>query len=344
MITLKSFFRSWYGNLGIILLLACISSFLVTFYTTEEALFSSITMEKHGLVFLFSWVLMLLAIVAVAFVIYKLDSHTFLGQNEIFRYPLQFLILVLLLGAIALRVVYKIYLALFGVDLQQKDYFERDFVVVMFCLIMVQFYYAFRKERKISNYREKRVKVMQKWHLQKEEQIRAAEKNSNELRLYYENELNELRSRKQRLRANHDRLSIHENRLKACLKEATEQVEVMIGAVNERVRIPQIAYFYLKEGSAKSKLVDVRLLDGREGTVDIDSLAKIEKQWPNLFFRAGRGLLIQHLAIKDQHRVGSDYIVELFGAHQEQLKVPAEAYNRLLKMREEWALVNARSE
>jgi Bacterial cell division membrane protein len=342
MITLKSFFRSWYGTLWIILLLAAISSCMVTFYTTEESLFSSITMKKHGLIFLFSLVLMLLAIVPVAFVIYKLDSYKFLGQNEIIRYLIQFALLVLVLGAVALRIVYKVYLVVFGQDLQKGDYFERDFVVVMFCFIMVQFYYAFRKERKINNYKKKRVKVMQKWLLQKDEQIRAEEKKSNELRRHYEHELNELRNRKQRLRANHDRLSSDENRLKACLKEATEQVEVMIGAINEWVRIPQIAYFHLKEGSAKSKLVDVRLLDGREGTVDIDSLAKIEKLWPNLFFRAGRGLLIQQLAIKDQYKEGNDYIVQLLGIDQEQLKVPAEAYDRLLKIREEWALVNER--
>lgn len=342
MITLKSFFRSWYGTLWIILLLAAISSCMVTFYTTEESLFSSITMKKHGLIFLFSLVLMLLAIVPVAFVIYKLDSYKFLGQNEIIRYLIQFALLVLVLGAVALRIVYKVYLVVFGQDLQKGDYFERDFVVVMFCFIMVQFYYAFRKERKINNYKKKRVKVMQKWLLKKDEQIRSEEKKSNELRIQYEQELNELRNRKQRLRANHDRLSSDENRLKACLKEVTQQIEVMIGATNEWVRITQIAYFHLKEGSAKSKLVDVRLLDGREGTVDMDSLAKIERQWPNLFFRAGRGLLIQQLAIKDQYKEGNDYIVQLLGIDQEQLKVPAEAYDRLLKIREEWIIENPR--
>lgn len=342
MIALKSFFRSWYGNMWIILLFAGISSCFITFYTTEESTFSSITMENHGLIFLFSWVLMLLAIVPVAFVVYRLDSNKYLEPYELIRYLIQFALLVLVLGAVALRIVYKVYLVVFGQDLQKGDYFERDFVVVMFCFIMVQFYYAFRKERKINNYSKKRVKVIQKWLLQKDEQIRAEEEKSSELRMHYEHELNELRNRKQRLRANHDRLSSDENRLKACLKEATQQIEVMIGAVNECVRIPQIAYFHLKEGSAKSKLVDVRLLDGREGTVDIDSLAKIEKLWPNLFFRAGRGLLIQQLAIKDQYRVGSDYIVELFGIDQEQLKVPAEAYDRLLKIREEWIIVDPR--
>lgn len=283
-----------------------------------------------------------MAIVPVAFVIYRLDSYKFLGQNEIIRYLIQFALLVLVLGAVALRIVYKVYLVVFGQDLQKGDYFERDFVVVMFCFIMVQFYYAFRKERRNNNYIKKRVKVMQKWLLQKDEQIRAEEKKSNELRRHYEQELNELRNRKQRLRANHDRLSSDENRLKACLKEVSQQIEVMIGAVNEWVRIPQIAYFHLKEGSAKSKLVDVRLLDGREGTVDIDSLAKIEKLWPNLFFRAGRGLLIQQLAIKDQYKEGNDYIVQLLGIDQEQLKVPAEAYDRLLKIREEWIMEDPR--
>jgi len=336
MAILKSFFRSWYGNSWIILLLAGISSCFITFYTTYESFFSSITMEKHGVIFLFSWILMLLAITPVAYVVYKLDTSTYLGQNDKIRYPMQFLVLVLLLGAIALRVVYKIYLGLFGVDLQKRDYFERDFVVVMFCLIMVQFYYAFRRERIRSNYRKKRSKVMQKWLLQKDKQIKSQEIKNNELRMHYEHELAELKSRKQRLRANHDRLSSHETRLKACLKEATQQLEVMIGAANEWVRIPQVAYFHLKEGSAKSKLVDVRLLDGREGTVDMDSLTKIEKLWPNLFFRAGRGMLIQHMAIKDQYKDENDYIVELFGESNERLKVSVEAYDRLLEIKREW--------
>lgn len=296
-------------------------------------------MKKHGMIFLFSWVLMLLAITPVAYVVYKLDTSTYLGQNDKLRYPIQFVVLVLLLGAIALRVVYKIYLALFGVDLQKLDYFERDFVVVMFCLIMVQVYYVFRRERKMYNYRKKRGRVMKKWLLQKDEQIKAQEIKSNELLMHYEHELAELKSRKQRLRANHDRLSSHETRLKACLKEATQQFEVMIGAVSESVRIPQVAYFHLKEGSAKSKLVDVRLLDGREGTVDMDSLAKIEKLWPNLFFRAGRGMLIQHMAIKDQYRDENDYIVELFGESNERLKLSGEAYDRLLEIKREWMLI-----
>lgn len=336
MIALKPFFRSWYGNMRIIVLLAGISSCFITFYTTYESFFSSITRERHIIIFLFSWLLMLLAITPVAYVVYKLDASTYLGQNDKIRYPMQFLVLVLLLGAIALRVVYKIYLALFGVDLQKRDYFERDFVVVMFCLIMVQFYYAFRRERIRNNFRKKRSKVMQKWLLQKDEQIKTQEREHNELLMHYEHELSELKSRKQRLRANHDRLSSHEIRLQTCLKEATQQFEVMFGALNETVRIPQVAYFHLKEGSAKSKLVDVRLLDGREGTVDIDSLAKIEKLWPNLFFRAGRGMLIQHMAIKDQYRDEGDYIVELFGESNERLKVSSEAYERLLEIKREW--------
>lgn len=336
MIALKPFFRSWYGNMRIIVLLAGISSCFITFYTTYESFFSSITRERHIVIFLFSWLLMLLAITPVAYVVYKLDASTYLGQNDKIRYPMQFVVLVLLLGAIALRVVYKIYLGLFGVDLQKRDYFERDFVVVMFCLIMVQFYYAFRRERIRYNYRKKRSKVMEKWLLQKDEQIKTQEREHNELLMHYEHELSELKSRKQRLRANHDRLSSHDIRLQTCLKEATQQFEVMFGALNETVRIPQVAYFHLKEGSAKSKLVDVRLLDGREGTVDIDSLAKIEKLWPNLFFRAGRGMLIQHMAIKDQYRDEGDCIVELFGESNERLKVSSEAYERLLEIKREW--------
>lgn len=339
MIALNSFFRSWYGNIWIILFLAAISSCLITFYTTYESFFSSITREKHVVIFLFSWVLMLLAITPVAYVVYRLDTSTYLGENDKVRYPIQFVLLVLLLGAIALRVVYKIYLALFGVDLQTRDYFERDFVVVMFCLIMVQFYYAFRRERIRNNYRKKRTMVMEKWLLQKDEQIKAQESEHNGVLTHYEHELAELKNQKQRLRASHDRLSSHEIRLKACLKEAIQQFEVMIGALSEIVRITQVSYFYLKEGSARSKLVDVRLLDGREGTVDMDSLAKIEKLWPNLFFRAGRGMLIQHMAIKDQYRDEGDYIVELFGESNERLKISNETYDRLLEIKREWMLI-----
>ncbi len=339
MIALKPFFRSWYGNMWIIVLLAGISSCFITFYTTYESFFSSITRERHIVMFLFSWVLMLLAITPIAYVVYKLDANTYFGQNDRLRYSLQFVVLVLLLGAIALRVVYKIYLVLFAVDLQKRDYFERDFVVVMFCLIMVQYYYAFRRERIRNNYRKKRTLVMEKWLLQKDEQIKTQEREHTELLTHYENELSELKSRKKRLRANHDRLSSHDIRLQACLKEATQQFDLMIGASTETVRIPQVAYFYLKEGSAKSKLVDVRLLDGREGTVDMDSLAKIEKLWPNLFFRAGRGMLIQHMAIKDQYKDEGEYIVELFGESNERLKISSEAYDRLLEIKREWMLI-----
>lgn len=340
MIILRYFVRSWYGKPWLMMLMAATSAFLITFYTTSQSLASSLTLEKHLIVFAFSFVLMLLAVVPIAYVIFTLDAHSYLRQHEPLRYIIQFVILVYVLGAVALRVVYKIYFVLFGVDLQQAEYFERDFTVVMFCLIMIQFYYAIRKERKMNSFRKRRIMLMEVQLSQLERKLKTAELKHKELIRKYESELAELKGRKQRLRTNYEQLSIDENRLKACLKEAAEQFVVMIGAKDEWVRIPQVAYFHLKEGSARSKLVDVRLLDGREGTVDMDSLAKIEKQWPNLFFRAGRGILIQHLAIKDQYKEDGDCIIELFGKHQERIKVPAEAYDRLLKIKEQWTQIS----
>ena len=336
MITLQFFFRSWYGKLWVMIFLAAISALLITFYTTSQSLAASLTMKKHLIVFSFSFILMLLAIIPIAYVVYRLDGNTYLQQDEFLRYLVQFALLVVLFAAIALRVVYNLYLFLFGIDLQKGEYFERDFVVVMFCMILVQGYYAMRKERKVSNYRKKRITILRKLLFQYEDKIKSEEIKNKELQKKHESELAELKGKKQRLRASHEHLSMNEIRLKACLKEAIDKIDVMIGAVNEVVRMSQIAYFYLKEGSAKSKLVDVRLLDGRDGTVDIDSLAKIEKLWPNLFFRAGRGLLIQHMAIKDQYKDGLDYIVELFGESNERLRISGEAYDRLLDIQREW--------
>lgn len=334
--TLHSFFRSWYGDTKLFVLFAAFSSFLVTFYTTSHSLASSITLERHLVMFCFSFLLLLLAMVPIGYTVYRLDMNTYLGKHELLRYLLQFVVLVLFLSAIALRVVYKVYFVVFGTDLQKTQYFERDFVVVMFCLIMVQMYYVIRKERNMRNFGIRRRQVMQERLIQEKQVIAELHLAIEEQRLRYENELADIRGRKQRLRACHDQLTINEKRIKACLREATDQIEVMIGVANEWVRIPQVAYFHLKEGSARSKLVDVKLLDGREGTVDMDSLVKLEKRWPYLLFRAGRGLLIQHLAIKDQYKDNGEYIVELYGVHSERHKLAAEVYEKLLKIKDDW--------
>lgn len=368
MIALRFFFRSWYGNLWSMFLLAAISSFLITFYTTELSVPWSLTLRKHMLIFLFSFILMVLVIVPTSYVVYRLDTDSFMRQHELLRYLIQFLLLILLMGALALRVVYELYLALFGVDLQKAEYFERDFVVVIFCLIMVQVYYFIRKERKVSAYTFKRNQIMKMWLLHHEESIdeigsgkvlllrelqesRAQqeslrmlhEKQLDELSVerdklikFYEDDLQELRARKQHLRSSHELLSMDEMRLKICLKELSDEVLVIIGAENEYVRIPQIAYFHLKEGSSRFKLVDVLLLDGREGKVDLESLAKIEKLWPNLLFRAGRGLLIMHLAIRTLLKEGDMYFIVFYGATQETYKLQVDVYKKLLKTRAEW--------
>lgn len=368
MIALRFFFRSWYGNLWSMFLLAAISSFLITFYATELSVPWSLTLRKHMLIFLFSFILMVLVIVPTSYVVYRLDTDNFMRQHELLRYLIQFLLLILLMGALALRVVYELYLALFGVDLQQAAYFERDFVVVIFCLIMVQVYYFIRKERKVRAYTFKRNQIMKMWLFHREESIdeigsgkvllwqelqdsRAQQENlrilhetqldelsveRDKLIKFYEDDLQELRVRKQHLRSSHELLSMDEMRLKICLKELSDEVLVIIGAENEYVRIPQIAYFHLKEGSSRFKLVDVLLLDGREGKVDLESLAKIEKLWPNLLFRAGRGLLIMHLAIRTVLKEGDMCFIVFYGATQEKYKLQVDVYEKLLKTRAEW--------
>ncbi|MEN5193446.1 hypothetical protein [Sphingobacterium faecium] len=350
-------------------LLAAISSFLITFYTTALSVPWSLTLGKHMLIFLFSFVLMVAAIFPTAYIVYRLDNDYFMRQHELLRYLIQFLLLVMLLGAVALRVVYALYLALFRVDLQKAEYFERDYVVVLFCLIMVQVYYAVRKERRCRNYARKRYQIMKKWLLHGDELLKKnahdqvlllkqLEESSSEqqclilrheaqldqlaveraqLVKLYDKQMHELRVRKQRLRSNHELLSRDEMQLKRCLKELNDEILVIIGAENEWVRIPQIAYFYLKVGSSRSKLVDVLLLDGREGKVDLESLAKIEKLWPNLLFRVGRGRLIMHLAIRSLCKEGDMHFIVFYGAQQERYKVPVDVYEKLLKIRAEWA-------
>ena len=287
--------------------------------------------------------------------VYLLDRDTYLGQHEFQRYLLQFVGLVLLLGAVALRVVYKVYFVVFGADLQKTEYFERDFVVVIFCLIMVQVYFVIRKERKARAFGIRRKQVLQKWLTKSQQENEALTANSastiaklktaiQDQQQNYEHELNELNKWKQRLGARHDQISFDEVRMKNCLKEAGEMIQIMIGATNEWVRMIQVAYFHLKEGSARSKLVDVQLLDGREGTFDMDSLAQIEKRWPSLFFRAGRFRLIQHFAIADCRKVDDGYIIEFLGLKKEQYKVQEDVYKRFNNIVEEWNTVVSRSE
>lgn len=369
MIALRFFLRSWYGNLWSMFLLAAISSFLITFYTTSLSVPWSLTLGKHLLIFLFSFVLMVMAIFPTGYTVYRLDNDRFMRDNELLRYLIQFVLLVLLVGALALRVVYTLNLTLFGVDLQKAEYFERDYVVVLFCLIMVQVYYGLRKERKLRNYELKRNQIMKKWLLQRDEHIDQIrhdqvllsqelqeshhkqanltslhEAQLNELRVereklikHYDNQLHEIRIRKQRLRSNQELLSRDEIRLKTYFQELNDEISVIIGAENEWVRITQIAYFHLKVGSSRFKLVDVLLMDGREGKVDLESLTKIEKLWPNLLFRVGRGRLIMHLAVRTLWKEGDMHFIAFYGVQQEQYKVPVDVYEKLLKMRAEWS-------
>lgn len=381
MIALRFFLRSWYGNLGSMFLLAAFSSILITFYTTALSVTWSLTLGNHMLIFLFSFVLMMLVIFPTGYVVYRLDNDSFMKQHELLRYLIQFLLLVLLMGPVALRVVYALYLALFGVDLQKAEYFERDFVVVVFCLIMVQVYYAIRKERRVTAFGHKRFKIMEKWLLKQEEnvaqeiqknaslqkllndaqveqerlillyedriddviaqkQIRldAVQQEKTTLILKHESEMNELKLRKQRLRNSHELLSDDEMQSRLFIREISRKILIIIGVESEWVRITQVAYFYLKKGSSSFKMVDVKLLDGRDGRVDIESLSKIEKLWPNLLFRSNRWKLIQLMAIKDFFKQDDVFVIELYGAKQENSKVLSVVYDKLLKIKEKWII------
>lgn len=355
---IQSYFSSWYGKMWIMLLLAAASSFLITFYTTALSVPWSLTLGKHGLIFLFSFVLLLMAIIPIGFVVYRLDANSYLREHVLLRYLIQFVLLTLLLGALALKVVYVVYFVFFGVDLQQAEYFERDYVVVLFCLIMVQVYYAIRKKHKLRAFTLRRVQVNQKWLLYRDELVDGHVKNEaviqqqleailldkERLILHYEAELLELKTRKQKLRSCHELLCEDEQRIKVCIQEISQQIMVMIGVENERVRITQVSYFYLRKGASSLKLVNVRLLDGRDGTVDIESLAKVEKLWPNLLLRSSREKLIQLLAIKDIVKKDNGYLIELYGAEQETCKVAPDVYDKLLKLREEWVRLNPQRE
>lgn len=372
MTALRFFFRSWYGNVLILMLLAATSSFLITFYTTALSVPWSITLEKHLMIFLFSFVLMLVAILPISYVIYRLDANSYLRQHELLRYIIQFILLVLLIGAVALRVVYAVYFTFFRVDLQKSEYFERDYVVVMFCLIMVQVYYFIRKERRVKAFGLKRFMIMEKWFMKKEEDLEneiqknkilqnllheaqveqerlimlyeeridevivqkqlrldAVQQEKKTLILKHESEMNELKLRKQLLRKSHEQLSDGDKRSSEFIQQLRETLLIIIGVKNVKVRITQVAYFYLKKGSSSFKMVDVKLLDGREGRIDIESLAKIEKLWPDLLFRSGRGRLIQLLAIKEFFKKEDVFIIELYGAEQENCKVLSDVYDKL---------------
>lgn len=285
------------------------------------------------------------------------------------------------MGAVALRVVYALYWTFFRVDLQKAEYFERDYVVVMFCLIMVQVYYFIRKERRVKAFGLKRFMIMEKWFMKKEEDLEieiqknktlqnllheaqveqerlimlyeeridevivqkqlrldSVQQEKKTLILKHESEMNELKLRKQLLRMSHELLSEDEMRSRLFIREISKKMLIIIGVESEWVKITQVAYFYLKKGSSSFKMVDVKLLDGREGRVDIESLAKIEKLWPNLLFRSSRGKLIQLLAIKDFFKKDDVFIIELYGAEQENCKVLSDVYDKLLKINEEWTI------
>lgn len=353
MATLRLFRKSWYGNVWMMMLFSALSAFLVTFYTTAESFSWSLTSLRHLVTWLFSFVLLFVVVCTIACVVCLLDIQAYFLRHELLRYLLQFVVLVVGLGAIALKVVYRAYFVVFGIDLQSTDYFERDYVVVLFCIIMVQVYYAVRKERRLRAYAGKRIVVLTKKLQQQGSRTQEAVDQSEGLQLQlahlqldkdnmeqlYVDKLAQLSGRKQQLRACHEQVCADGKRLKAGVTQASEEVEVMIGADKEWVRMVQIAYFYLKEGSSRVKMVNVKLLDGREGTVDMDSLAKGEKRWPHAFFRVGRWHLIQHMAVRELLREEDKYMVVLYGQERERYILPMDTYDKLVGLRQEWVAV-----
>jgi len=299
---------------------------------------------------MFSFLLMLPAVWVIGYAIYRLSTNAYFRRYELQRYLFQFGLLALGLGAIVLKVMYAAYLAVFGIDLQASEYVELDYVVVVFCMIMVQVYCTICKERRAKELTVERILVLQKRLHQRDgaiswatvyndgliQELAMLQLAKDGMEQYYQDEIAQLIERKQKLRASRERLCAEKKRCKAYLLELSEQIEVMIGMDREGVRMVQIAYFYLKEGSSKMKMVNVRLLDGREGTVDIESLSKVGQQWPHVLFRVGRRRLIQHLAVKALFKEGDDCIVEFYGPQRERYTVPTDAYDRLLELREAW--------
>lgn len=304
-----SFFRSWYGHLGALVIMLLFSALLVTFYTTELSVIRSFGSKKHVATLLLNIVLMTPLTLTIGMTVFALDRSVYWNERKTGRWFFQLILLGVVLGLVVLHTVRLIYLGLLNQDLFDMGYIKRDFVLVMVCIGMQQVYYKIRKvqidrknltnslreaELKIETL-EKKYEVLERQHAVLEERLadlqlsldrkeQACKEYKESLGFCYKL----LWSLTQKVRVSHDKMTyVH-------------------------VPIPHLSKVYIPKGE-NSKLFYARLVDAKQVLIEINSLSSLEQLYPYILMKNKNNELVNILAFKDLFCEGDQWYLDLFG-------------------------------
>lgn len=307
-----SFRKSWYSNLHYQVIIATISAFLVVFYTTKNTLLRSFMSIDHLAVFLFSFVLFLLVTYLIAYVVYRLDYVSPSFTHSLQRWLLQVGLLGVLLPIICLQTVYQLYWMVFARDLRQTEYLERDFVVVLACLLAIQVYFKLR-HAKIE--RTALQKDRDRW---KEE---CGKKSAH---------LDQVMSKKIEIKSKHNELQVFENKWWSYLNMLAQPLKANKDGVKCQIYASEIQEVYMTDMDKKLKRITVKLGDERELVLDdYQSLTAFERDFKYLTFRVERDHLICYLAIAELKSENGEYHIVLKGQKAKQIRVSEKNYHAL---------------
>ncbi|ERJ57446.1 hypothetical protein [Sphingobacterium paucimobilis] len=290
-----SFFSSWYGRpvaLGIMLVS---SAFLVTCFTKSFPVLESLLIKQHTMTFLFNIVLMVPVVLVVGMTVYSLDKSAYWSRYKTGRWIFQLLMLCPVLGAVILRTVRWVYLGLFDEDLFEIGYIERDFVLVMMCILLQQVYYLV-----YGMWRE--IEDLHKSVLMYEEK---------EQRLIEEGAA--IRGELEAQRAGCGDCAMYLIYAWSILSDMYKEIEVSFDEtafVHIPVRFLSKVYIQKKDGV---KLFYAKLLNEREVLLNINSLSGLEALCPSILVKNKTDELINILSIRTVEIKEDRAYLDLFG-------------------------------
>lgn len=270
-----------YGRLKTLCLQAFLSALVIVFYTTQMSLTRSLFKPAHMVVFAGTFCTMLLVVWLLAVLSKYLDRwypwHTKLRERRFW----QIAIGVVLVSFLALWAVYYFSEAILGLDLKASAYLERDFVVVVACLALINISHRDTYNMALirfllndnENLKKQYVDIESRWVAKRQKLDDAQAK---------------LASQQESAEVN------------SALRSELNTVFQLAGGVDEDLKAAEAVAFCLKEGSSALKVVHAILWDGSEVVLDgIDTLGEVENCLTSLFVRVSRNTIVNSCAIRE---------------------------------------------
>ncbi len=306
---MASFFSSWYGHVGALSIMIVSSALLVTFYTTSLPVLRSLTMERHVMTFLLNILLMVPLVLVVGMMVYSLDRSPYWSRYKTGRWIFQLSMLCPVLGAVVLHTVRWVYLGLFDEDLFEIGYMERDFVLVMVCVLLQQVYYfvyGLQKARELLQ--TEIIELRAELSASKEKTVELEQANER-----LEGELAEAKAEMVSQRAGCGDCALHLIYAWSILSDMDKKIEVSFDSVrfvSMPVRFLSKVYIEKEDGV---KLFYALLVDGRKVLLAISALSALESLCPSILMKNKSDELINVLSIRAVETRDDRSYLDLYG-------------------------------